>query len=80
MSAEVLEETSLVLAMSPRHVSQLRAVFGEVCQIRTLPEYVKDGFDEGEILDPYGSTMVAYWASARQLFGYVDLFVGRLCK
>ena len=76
--AGMLEDADLVLAMTPRHVAQLRKAFGGSCSVRTLPEYVSGGSGEEGISDPYGSTMFAYRASARQLFGYVDLLVDRL--
>ncbi len=80
VSAEMLEEADLVLAMSPRHVAELRRVFGDSFRVRTLPEYASGASSEEGIPDPYGSTMVAYRASVRQIFGYVDLLVDRLAR
>ena len=80
VNAKMLEEANLVLAMSPRHVAELRRSFGNSSRARTLPEYASGASGEESIPDPYGSTMVAYRASARQIFGYVDLLLDRLAK
>lgn len=78
VSKEILEEAALVLTMEPRHVAKLRQVFGDPLGVHTLPEYVQ-GVPGGEgVPDPYGRTMTAYRASARQLFAYVDLLVRAL--
>jgi protein-tyrosine phosphatase len=78
VSARMLEEADLVLAMSPWHIAELRRLLGDSFRTRTLPEYVSGASSEEEVSDPYGSTMLAYRASARQLFGYVNLLVDRL--
>jgi len=80
VSTKMLEEADLVLAMSPRHVAELRRVFGDSFRVRTLPEYVSDAPTEEGISDPYGSTIAAYRASVRQIFGYVNPLVNRLAK
>ena len=80
VSARMLEEADLVLTMSPWHVAELRRSFGDTSQVRTLPEYASGAPSEEGIPDPYGSTMAAYRASARQIFGYVDLLVDRLAR
>lgn len=57
---------------------ELRSLFSTLDQqIYTLPEYVTGVPDREEMPDPYGSTMLAYRASARQLFGYIDSLVNR---
>lgn len=78
VNAEILEEADLVLAMSPWHVAELRRVFGDTFRVYTLPEYASGASTEEGVPDPYGSTMLAYRASARQIFGYVELLVDRL--
>lgn len=80
VSAKMLEEADLVLAMSPRHVAELRRVFGDSFRVRTLPEYVSNTPTEEGISDPYGNTMSVYRASVRQLFAYVDSLVDRLAR
>lgn len=78
VSETMLKESDLVLAMSPQLAAELRSLFGTLNQqIYTLPEYVTGVPDREGIPDPYGSTMVAYRASARQLFGYIDSLVNR---
>ncbi len=78
VNAEMLEEADLVLAMSPRHVAELRRVFGGSFEIHTLMSYVKGVSGDEGIPDPYGSTMTAYRASARQLLECVDVLLYRL--
>ena len=80
VSAKMLEEADLVLAMSPQHIAELRRIFGDSFRAHTLPEYVSDAPTEEGISDPYGNTMAAYRASVRQLFGYVNPLVDRLAK
>ncbi len=80
VSAQMLEEADLVLTMSPRHVAELRRLFGNSFRARTLPEYAGGASAEEGIPDPYGSTMPTYRASVRQLFGYLDLLVDRLAR
>lgn len=77
-SEATLEGGALVLAMSPRHVAELHRIFGDSFEVHTLPTYVNsDSGDEG-VADPYGSTMTAYRACARQLLEYVELLLDRL--
>lgn len=80
VTAQMLEEADLSLAMSPRHVAELRRVFGDSFQVQTLPEYAAGASSREGIPDPYGSTIATYRASARQLFEYVDLLVNRLAR
>ena len=44
----------------------------------TLKEYTGGAPDEAEISDPYGYTKLAYRASVRQLFEYVERVLDRL--
>ncbi len=78
VNAEMLEEADLVLAMTPRHVAELRRVFGDSFEIHTLMSYVKGVSSDEGVPDPYGSTMTAYRASARQLLECVDVLLDRL--
>ena len=78
VSEEMLEEADLVLAMSPRHVAELRRVFGDSFEAHTLPNYVDSLSGDEGIADPYGSTITAYRASVRQVFEYVELLLDRL--
>lgn len=73
---EMLEEADLVLAMTPQHVAELRRLF-EGSRVRTLPEYAGASGENG-ITDPYGSSMIAYRASARQISEYLSRVVKNL--
>lgn len=80
VSAEMVEEADLVLTMTPRHAAKLCEAFGDSSKVRTLIEYASGAPNEEGIPDPYGGPMVAYRASARQLFEYVNLLVNRFAK
>ncbi len=70
----MLEESELVLAMSPAYIAELDRVSSNLNgKIYTLPEYATGVPDKEGVPDPYGSSMVAFRATARQLFEYIDL-------
>lgn len=78
VTAEMLEEAELVLAMTPQHVAMLRRLAKAPGQgIYALPEYAAGLSGEG-VPDPYGHTMAAYRSSLRQLYEYVETVVDRL--
>src|SRR4051794_4842521 len=53
VSQTLLEEADLVVAMTPRHVAELRRLFGDAShKIYTLPEYAKGAPSEEDISDP----------------------------
>ncbi len=75
----MLKEADLVLAMTPRHVAELRRLFGDYSyKIYTLPGYANGAEDTEGIPDPYGHAVFAYRASVRQLFEYLDRIVGAM--
>ncbi len=79
VNESMLREADLVLAMSPRHMAQLRRHFGALSsKFYTLREYATYAPDREGIPDPYGYTMPVYRASLRQLLGYVEGVVKRL--
>ncbi|MDX6381210.1 MAG: protein arginine phosphatase [Rubrobacteraceae bacterium] len=79
VSQRMLEEADLVLAMTPRHVAELRRLFGDSSRkIYTLLEYAKRAPSEEGISDPYGHSMSAFRTCVRQLFRYLDQVVERL--
>jgi len=80
VSAPMLEEASLVLTMSPRHVAALNRNFGNLSdnKLHSLPEYASGVPGEEGIPDPYGHTITAYRASVRQLLEHVERVVERL--
>ena len=80
VSETMLEGDVLVLAMEQRHVKKLLQAFEDSFEVHTLPGYINNGSGDEEVPDPYGSTMTAYRASARQLLEYVDLLLDRLEK
>ena len=72
---EMLETADLVLAMTPQHVAELRRLSaGSSHKVHTLPEYTGMRGDTG-IPDPYGGSMTAYRASAREIAEYLDRIV-----
>jgi protein-tyrosine phosphatase len=52
VSAKMLEGDLLVLAMEPRHVAELRRVFGDSFEVYTLLRYVNNGSGEEGVADP----------------------------
>jgi len=79
VNGALLEESDLVLAMSPRHVEELHRLFGNPPRtIYTLPEYANGISDAEGISDPYGHTMAAYRSSVRQLYEHVERVVDNL--
>jgi protein-tyrosine phosphatase len=79
VSRTMLGEADLVLAMTPRHVAELRRLFGDSPhKIYTLPEYARGAPSDEGISDPYGYSMSAFRTCVRQLFGYLDQVVDRL--
>jgi protein-tyrosine-phosphatase len=78
VTAEMLEEAELVLAMTPQHVAMLRRLGGAPARgIYALPEYAAGLSGEG-IPDPYGHTMASYRSILRQLYEYVETVIDRL--
>ncbi len=75
VSEKMLEEADLVLTMERRHVTELRRIFGDSFEVHTLLGYVNGVSGDEGVPDPYGSTMIAYRASARQLLECVDLLL-----
>jgi protein-tyrosine phosphatase len=81
VSGQAVEEADLVLTMNLWHVDELRRSFEKAAdRISTLPEYVNVGGGQKEVSDPYGYTLAAYRASARQILEYVDSVVGSLSR
>lgn len=80
VDGKILEEVDLVLAMEPRHVAELRRLFGSLSpkKLHTLAQYANGPTGPKEISDPYGHAMTAYRASVRQLLECLDLLVKRL--
>lgn len=79
----MLEESDLILTMTPRHVGTLRSFRTDLGhsgheKIFTLPEYATGGLRDEAISDPYGYTMSAYRSSVRQLLVYAEQLVDRL--
>ncbi len=74
---EMIGTSDIVLAMSPKHLPELRRLSDRDDKIYTLPEYVTGTADKEGIPDPYGSPIIAYRASVRQIFEYVERLVDR---
>ena len=77
---EMLKTADLVLAMTPQHVAKLRRLSeGSSHKVHTLPEYAGMRGDTG-IPDPYGGSMTAFRASAREIAEYLARIVKDLAK
>ena len=81
VNESMLREADLVLALSPRHMAQLRERYGSLShKVHTLAQYASGAPAEDGISDPYGQAMTAYRASVYQLVGYIDSLVEALRK
>ncbi len=75
----MIEEADLMLTMTPRHIAELRRLFGNLPrEVYTLLEYATGTSSEEGISDPYGNTMTAYRACVRQLLEGVSRVVDGL--
>lgn len=77
VSKRILDDADLVLAMGMRHASEAERILGPSEKVHLLARYAGEDSPE-EIPDPYGMTLFAYRASARQLFEYVEKALDRL--
>ena len=78
VSATMMEEAELVLAMGPRHAAALHRLEGDrALDIHTLSGYAI-GVAGEEVPDPYGLTMIAHRSTLRQIYEYVERIVNRL--
>ncbi len=74
----ILDSADLVLVMGKRHAAEVERILGpDSGKIHLLSRYAGEKSDE-EIPDPYGMTLFAYRASARQLYEYVEKVLNRL--
>jgi protein-tyrosine phosphatase len=78
VTAGMVEEAELVLAMTPQHLATTSRLGGSSARgIHALPEYAAGVWGEG-VPDPYGHTMAAYRSTLRQLYEYVERVADRL--
>jgi protein-tyrosine-phosphatase len=64
LNAEMAQAVDLILAMTPQHAEQARAIVGTTVPVRTLGEYagVREAVD-----DPFGGTVERYRRTAEQI-------------
>ncbi|MDQ3509768.1 MAG: low molecular weight protein arginine phosphatase [Actinomycetota bacterium] len=79
VSKPMLDEADLILVMGARHASEIGRILGPSGKVHHLARYAGEASDE-EIPDPYGMTLFAYRASARQLYEYVEGVLDRMEK
>lgn len=73
----MLEDADLVLVMGARHAARIEALIGPSDKVHLLGRFA--GEESGdEVPDPYGLTLFAYRASARQINDYVERALGRM--
>jgi protein-tyrosine phosphatase len=81
VSATMMEEAKLVLAMGPRHAAALHRLEGHpALGIHTLSGYATGVGWWREVPDPYGLTMIAHRSTLRQIYEYVGRVVDRLAR
>ena len=77
----MVDESTLVLAMSPWHLARLYPLGGDTAgKLHTLLEYTTNTPDTEGIPDPYGGTIIAYRASVKQLLEHVRLLMRHLTE
>lgn len=79
ITKRMLDDADLILVMGSRHRAETERVLGVSEKVHLLGEYVGEPSGE-EVPDPYGLTLFAYRASARQLYGYVEKALDRMEK
>ena len=80
VTAIMLKEVELVLAMTPRHTATVSRLGPSPPRgIHTLPVYVASDQGEG-VPDPYGHTMTTYRSTVRQLYEYVERLTDRFAR
>lgn len=79
VSAAMIEQADLVLAMTPRHVDALHRLSASSSgKVHTLLGYANDTPDVEGVPDPYGQSMTAHRATVRQLHRNLYALVRRL--
>jgi protein-tyrosine-phosphatase len=75
----MLEQASLVLAMTPYQKATLNRLAGDPSgRIFTLREYASGVPDAAGIADPYTMPISSYRASVREISAYVDRIARKL--
>ncbi len=77
ISKQILDDADLILVMGMRHASEVERILGPSEKVHLLARYA-GGDSAEEMPDPYGMTLFAYRASARQLYEYVEKALDRL--
>jgi protein-tyrosine-phosphatase len=87
VSASLILQADLVLAMTPIHRNALQEAFPEFeGKIFTLSEYARKLAPDVtrelpiEIKDPYGDVLSEYKATIRQIASLVDVLIEHLCR
>ncbi len=80
ITKRMLDGAGLILVMGPRHAAEVERLLGPSDKVRSLAGYASGASAEEEIPDPYGLTLFAYRASARQLYGHVERTLDRLSE
>jgi protein-tyrosine-phosphatase len=79
LTAELVREADLILAMSAQHLERIRALGGEG-KSALLPAYAHDGQDDSQISDPFGGDLSTYRATADELTAHIRLVFDRLTR
>lgn len=77
ITKRILDSADLVLVMGARHAFEVERILGRSGKVHLLARYA-GGKADGEVPDPYGMTLFAYRASARQLYEYMEKVLDRL--
>ncbi len=75
----ILDAADLILVMGRGHAARVEEAAGASYNVHLVAGYAGDPLVE-EVPDPYGLTLFAYRASARQIYGYVERTLDRMEK
>lgn len=79
LTAELVREADLILAMGAQHLDRIHALGGEG-KSALLPAYAHEGRDDSQVSDPFGGDLATYRATADELVAHIRLVFDRLTR
>ena len=79
LTAEIVGDADLILAMGPQHLERILALGGE-SKATLLTTFAHDGHNESAVSDPFGGDLATYRATADELGVHIRLVFDRLSR
>lgn len=79
LTAELVRDADLVLAMGSQHLERIQALGGEA-KSALLTTYASEGLDDAQVSDPFGGDLATYRATADELTKHIRLVFDRLTR